>query len=380
MATNGQAHHLHFGRARSALSGRGLSAGQGQGDRPHHQGLSGADRGLAVLRDGDQRPGRARLARRAAIPRASCAWSTRRPSILPDRRGNNRIDSLRNLVTDPRVALIFLIPGVSETVRVMGRATISTDPELCASFAMQGKAPRCVLVIAVEQVFFQCAKAIVRSKLWDPSIQVERATPADRRKNPRRDQRRQGRRRRARPPRAGADDADDLLRLLRRLGRGRDGAGGVTSCLSSLLVPAARLQPLLHVRRHRRHDLDRRLVPVERHHDLARVQMHARRVARRAAVDVVAQDREAHLRAMHAQLVRPPGQRLERQPGRARRRGPSPSTSSATAGPPDRASSTSRGCRRAGRAACRCGPRRPPARPRPRPNRSCRPCRCGTAG
>ena len=96
--------------------------------------------------------------------------------ILPDRRGNNRIDSLRNLVTDPRIALIFLIPGVSETVRVMGRATISTDPELCASFAMQGKAPRCVLVIAVEQVFFQCAKAIVRSKLWDPATQVERSS------------------------------------------------------------------------------------------------------------------------------------------------------------------------------------------------------------
>jgi len=71
--------------------------------------------------------------------------------LIPDRRGNNRIDSLRNLVTDPRVSLIFLIPGVSETLRVMGRVTISTDPELCASFAMQGKAPRCVLVIAVEQ-------------------------------------------------------------------------------------------------------------------------------------------------------------------------------------------------------------------------------------
>ena len=95
---------------------------------------------------------------------------------VPDRRGNNRIDSLRNLIDDPRVALLFLIPGVSETLRIMGRATISTDPELCASFAMQGKAPRSVLVIAVEQVFFQCAKAIVRSKLWDPSIQVERAT------------------------------------------------------------------------------------------------------------------------------------------------------------------------------------------------------------
>src|SRR3954468_22587158 len=95
---------------------------------------------------------------------------------VPDRRGNNRIDSLRNLVTDPRVALLFLIPGVSETIRVMGRVTISTDPELCASFAMQGKAPRCVLKVAVEQVFFQCAKAIVRSKLWDPATKVERAT------------------------------------------------------------------------------------------------------------------------------------------------------------------------------------------------------------
>ena len=96
--------------------------------------------------------------------------------VVPDRRGNNRIDSLRNLVTDPRVALLFLIPGVSETIRVMGRVTISTDPELCASFTMQGKAPRCVLKIAVDQVFFQCAKAIVRSKLWDPATKVERAT------------------------------------------------------------------------------------------------------------------------------------------------------------------------------------------------------------
>jgi uncharacterized protein len=96
--------------------------------------------------------------------------------VVPDRRGNNRIDSLRNLIHDPRVALLFLIPGVSETLRIMGRATICTDPELCASFAMQGKAPRSVLVIAVEKVFFQCAKAIVRSKLWDPSMQVERST------------------------------------------------------------------------------------------------------------------------------------------------------------------------------------------------------------
>jgi PPOX class probable FMN-dependent enzyme len=96
--------------------------------------------------------------------------------VIPDRRGNNRIDSMRNLLADPRVALLFLIPGVSETLRIMGRATISTDPELCASFTMQGKAPRSVLVIAVDQVFFQCAKAIIRSKLWDPSIQVARSS------------------------------------------------------------------------------------------------------------------------------------------------------------------------------------------------------------
>jgi PPOX class probable FMN-dependent enzyme len=96
--------------------------------------------------------------------------------IVPERRGNNRIDSLRNLVHDPRVALLFLIPGVSETVRIMGRATISTEPDLCASFAIQGKTPRCVLVVAVDRVFFQCAKALVRSKLWDPATKVERSS------------------------------------------------------------------------------------------------------------------------------------------------------------------------------------------------------------
>lgn len=99
-----------------------------------------------------------------------------RTIVVPDRRGNNRIDSLRNLIHDPRVALLFLIPGVSETLRIMGTATISTDPDLCATFTVQGKVPRSVLVIAVERVFFQCAKAIVRSKLWDPAMKVERST------------------------------------------------------------------------------------------------------------------------------------------------------------------------------------------------------------
>jgi PPOX class probable FMN-dependent enzyme len=96
--------------------------------------------------------------------------------MIPDRRGNNRIDSLRNLVRDPRIALLFLIPGCSETIRVNGRAQICTDPELCQSFEMQGKAPRCVIIVAVERVYFQCAKAIVRSKLWDPATQIDRKT------------------------------------------------------------------------------------------------------------------------------------------------------------------------------------------------------------
>ena len=94
--------------------------------------------------------------------------------LVPDRRGNNRIDTLRNIIHDPRVALLFLIPGCNETIRVMGRATISTDPALTEQFVMEGKAPRTVLVVAVEQVFYQCAKAIVRSRLWDASRHVDR--------------------------------------------------------------------------------------------------------------------------------------------------------------------------------------------------------------
>jgi PPOX class probable FMN-dependent enzyme len=96
--------------------------------------------------------------------------------LIPDRRGNNRIDTLRNIVHDPRVALLFLIPGCGETIRIVGRASISTDPALTQSFIVDGKAPRSVIVVAVEQVFYQCAKAIVRSKLWDASRQVDRKT------------------------------------------------------------------------------------------------------------------------------------------------------------------------------------------------------------
>ena len=94
--------------------------------------------------------------------------------LIPERRGNNRADSLRNIVRDPRVALLFLIPGVGETLRVNGRAAISTEPELLASFAVDGKAPRSVIVVSVEAVYFQCQKAIVRSDLWNPDKRVDR--------------------------------------------------------------------------------------------------------------------------------------------------------------------------------------------------------------
>jgi uncharacterized protein len=94
--------------------------------------------------------------------------------MIPDRRGNNRIDSLRNIVRDPRVSLLFLIPGIGETFRVIGRATISTDPALCESFVFADKTPRSVIIVAVDSVYFQCSKAIVRSKLWDPASIVDR--------------------------------------------------------------------------------------------------------------------------------------------------------------------------------------------------------------
>jgi uncharacterized protein len=94
--------------------------------------------------------------------------------LIPDRRGNNRIDSLRNLIEDPRISLLFLIPGCSETIRVNGRAALSADPELCKSFTFNGKVPRTVLVVTVDRCYFQCAKAIVRSKLWDPATQIDR--------------------------------------------------------------------------------------------------------------------------------------------------------------------------------------------------------------
>lgn len=113
-------------------------------------------------------------------PRGDAAGFVRildeRTLLLPDRPGNNRIDSLRNILHNPQVALLFLIPGVGESLRVNGRAEISLDPELLELGRAQGKLPRSVLRIEVETCYFQCSKAVLRSGLWDVTRQVERSS------------------------------------------------------------------------------------------------------------------------------------------------------------------------------------------------------------
>ena len=96
-----------------------------------------------------------------------------RTLMLPDRRGNNRIDSLRNIIRDPRVALLFLIPGSGSTLRVNGRAQLSADAALLARFAVDGKPPRSVMIVAVEAIYFQCSRAVVRAELWNPARHVD---------------------------------------------------------------------------------------------------------------------------------------------------------------------------------------------------------------
>ncbi|MEQ9121411.1 MAG: pyridoxamine 5'-phosphate oxidase family protein [Alphaproteobacteria bacterium] len=111
-------------------------------------------------------------------PAGFCRVVDRKTVLMPDRRGNNRIDSLRNIVRDPRVSLLFLVPTVGETLRINGRAELRTDPDLLAAFEMEGKLPRSVIKITAERVYFQCTKALVRSKLWDPEAwPTSRPTP-----------------------------------------------------------------------------------------------------------------------------------------------------------------------------------------------------------
>ena len=99
-----------------------------------------------------------------------------RTIALADRPGNRRLDTLKNLLENPEIALIFLIPGITDTVRVAGTARLSVDPELLASMAVQGKEPRCAIVISVRQAYLHCAKALLRSKLWQPDYVQPRGT------------------------------------------------------------------------------------------------------------------------------------------------------------------------------------------------------------
>lgn len=102
--------------------------------------------------------------------------------LLPDWRGNNRVDSLINIVRDPRVALMFLIPGSNTVLRINGHAVVSIDPELLQSFEMDGKHPRSVIVVTIDEVYFQCARAVMRADLWNPERFVDPAslpTPGD---------------------------------------------------------------------------------------------------------------------------------------------------------------------------------------------------------
>lgn len=93
--------------------------------------------------------------------------------MMPDRHGNNRADSLKNILRDPRVGLLFLVPGSGTTLRLNGRATLSIDPALRQSFAVDGKPARSVIVVSVDAVYFQCARAIHRSELWNPARHVD---------------------------------------------------------------------------------------------------------------------------------------------------------------------------------------------------------------
>lgn len=92
--------------------------------------------------------------------------------LIPDRRGNNRLDTLHNLLRNPKIGLLFLVPGVNETFRVNGEATISRDPALTEQFVMQGKAPRTVIVVKVKEAYIQCSRALVRSDIWNPAKHV----------------------------------------------------------------------------------------------------------------------------------------------------------------------------------------------------------------
>ena len=96
--------------------------------------------------------------------------------FIPDRPGNNRVDTMRNLLINPHIGVIFLVPGMSETLRVNGRAKIITDHDLLSSCSVKGKIPKCGILVEIEEVYMHCAKSIIRSKLWDSESKIDRKT------------------------------------------------------------------------------------------------------------------------------------------------------------------------------------------------------------
>lgn len=96
--------------------------------------------------------------------------------LIPDRPGNNQVDSLQNVITNPGVGLLFLVPGMNETLRVSGTAEIVTDEELLAPLSFKGKAPLSGLRVMVEEAFLHCGRSLIRSRLWDPEAQIDRSS------------------------------------------------------------------------------------------------------------------------------------------------------------------------------------------------------------
>jgi uncharacterized protein len=98
-----------------------------------------------------------------------------RTLLLPDRVGNNRLDGMANLLSDPRIGMLFLVPGMNETLRINGTARITDDARLLDECAVEGRAPKVGLLIAVEEAFLHCGKALIRSSLWDPAARIDRS-------------------------------------------------------------------------------------------------------------------------------------------------------------------------------------------------------------